>query len=162
MPGEHQYGLAQTIYIGEAAQKAGVTVKAIRYYERIGLIAEAGRNEGGFRIFPEETVQRIEFIRRSQTLGFTLGEIGEILAVYDQGDCTCGQVRNSLESKVGVIERKLRELKALRRDLHAVMAGKMPKYATEPGNVHFKPEGSKLLAEQVARSIKAAIGKAKD
>ena len=68
------------------------------------------------------TVQRIEFIKRAQTLGFSLEEIGEILTVYDQGDCTCGQVRNSVESKVGVIERKLRELKALRRDLHAVMA----------------------------------------
>lgn len=122
MTSEHQYGYSQTIYIGEAAQKAGVTVKAIRYYERIGLIPEAGRNEGGFRIFPEETVQRIEFIKRAQTLGFMLEEIWEILTVYDQGDCTCGQVRDSVESKVGVIERKLRELKSLRRDLIAVMA----------------------------------------
>lgn len=45
-------------------------------------------------------------------------------------------------------------------DLHAVMAGKMPKFATKPGNVHFKPEGSKLLAEKVARTIKPALGKA--
>ena len=114
--------VSRTIFIGEAAKKANVTVKAVRYYERIGLIPEAGRNEGKFRIFPMETVERIEFIKRAQTLGFTLEEIGEMLAVYDQGDCTCGQVRDSVESKVGVIERKLRELKALRRDLLAVMA----------------------------------------
>lgn len=113
--------VSRTIFIGEAAKKSNVTVKAIRYYERIGLIPEAGRNEGKFRIFPAETVERIEFIKRAQTLGFTLEEIGEMLAVYDQGDCTCGQVRDSVESKVGVIERKLRELKSLRRDLLAVM-----------------------------------------
>ncbi len=114
--------VSRALYIGEAARRAGVTVKAIRYYERIGLIPEAGRNEGKFRIFPAETVERIEFIKRAQTLGFTLEEIGEMLAVYDQGDCTCGQVRDSVESKVGVIERKLRELRSLRRDLIAVMA----------------------------------------
>ena len=114
--------VSRALYIGEAARRAGVTVKAIRYYERIGLIPEAGRNEGKFRTFPAETVERIEFIKRAQTLGFMLEEIGEILAVYDQGDCTCGQVRDSVESKVGVIERKLRELKSLRRDLLAVMA----------------------------------------
>ena len=113
--------ITRTIFIGEAAMKANVTVKAIRYYERIGLIPEAGRNEGKFRIFPAETVERIEFIKRAQSLGFTLEEIGEMLAVYDQGDCTCGQVRDSVESKVGVIERKLRELKLLRRDLLAVI-----------------------------------------
>ena len=114
-------------YIGEAAKRAGVTVKAIRYYERIGLIPEAGRNEGRFRIFPEETVERIEFIKRAQALGFTLEEIAEILAVYDQGECSCGQVRKSVAQKMKVIDHKLKELRALKKDLLVVderLAGK--------------------------------------
>ena len=114
-------------YIGEAARRAGVTVKAIRYYERIGLIPEAGRNMGRFRVFPEETVERIEFIKRAQALGFTLEEIAEILAVYDQGECSCGQVRKSVEQKLKVIDHKLKELRALKKDLLVVderLAGK--------------------------------------
>ena len=112
---EGQPVVSRTIFIGEAAQKANVTVKAIRYYERIGLIPEAGRNEGKFRIFPMETVERIEFIKRAQALGFALEEIAEILAVYDQGECSCGQVRNSVEQKLSTINYKLQELKAPHR-----------------------------------------------
>jgi len=115
------------LYIGEAARRAGVTVKAIRYYERIGLIPEAGRNKSRFRVFPAETVERIEFIKRAQALGFTLDEIAEILAVYDQGECSCGQVRKSVEQKMKVIDRKLKELRALKKGLLIVderLAGK--------------------------------------
>ena len=112
--------VSRTIFIGEAAKKANVTVKAIRYYERIGLIPEAGRNEGKFRIFPMETVERMEFIKRAQALGFTLEEISEFLAVYDQGECSCGQVRISVEQKLKVIDHKLKELRGLKKDLLVV------------------------------------------
>ena len=127
MPTHRQSGASGAFYIGDAARRAGVTVKAIRYYERIGLIPEAGRNEGRFRVFPEETVERIEFIKRAQALGFTLEEIAEILAVYDQGECSCGQVRKSVDQKMKVIDHKLKELRALKKDLLVVderLAGK--------------------------------------
>ena len=127
MLSDGQPAVSRALYIGEAAKRAGVTVKAIRYYEHIGLIPEAGRNEGRFRIFPEETVERIEFIKRAQALGFTLEEIAEILAVYDQGESSCGQVRTSVERKLKVIDHKLQELLGLKKDLLVVderLAGK--------------------------------------
>ena len=133
MPTHRQSGTSGAFYIGEAARKAGVTVKAIRYYERIGLIPEAGRNEGRFRIFPEDTVKRIEFIKRAQVLGFTLEEIGEIVAVYDQGECSCGQVRISVEQKLNLIDQKLKELRTLKKDLLVVferLVGNEPQRTT--------------------------------
>ncbi len=112
--------ITPSFYIGTAAKQAGVTVKTVRFYEQSGLIPKAGRNAGKYRLFTPETVERIEFIRRAQALGFTLGEIGEVLSVYDQGDCSCGQVRKSVEQKLRVIDRKLRELETLKTDLLAV------------------------------------------
>ena len=111
---------SRTFFIGEAAQKAGVTIKAIRFYERSGLIPKTGRNPGNFRILSEENVERIEFIKRAQALGFSLEEISEILAVYDQGNCSCGQVGESVEQKLAMLDKKLSELKSLKNDLLVV------------------------------------------
>ena len=111
---------SRTFFIGEAATKAGVTIKAIRFYERSGLIPKTGRNQGNFRILSEEIVERIEFIKRAQALGFSLEEISEILAVYDQGNCSCGQVRESVEEKLAMLDKKLSELKSLKNDLLVV------------------------------------------
>lgn len=111
---------SKTFFIGEAAQKAGVTVKAIRFYERSGLIPKTGRNPGNFRILSEENIQRIVFIKRAQALGFSLEEIAEILAVYDQGNCSCGQVRESVEQKLTMLDKKLSELKSLKKELLVV------------------------------------------
>ena len=117
---QDQSPASRTFFIGEAAQKAGVTIKAIRFYERSGLIPKTGRNQGNFRILSEEIVERIEFIKRAQALGFSLEEISEILAVYDQGNCSCGQVRNSVEQKLAMLDKKLSELKSLKNDLLVV------------------------------------------
>ncbi len=117
---QDQSPASRTFFIGEAATKAGVTIKAIRFYEQSGLIPKTGRNQGNFRILSEEIVERIEFIKRAQVLGFSLEEISEILAVYDQGNCSCGQVKESVEEKLAMLDKKLSELKSLKNDLLVV------------------------------------------
>ena len=66
--------------IGEVATLAGVSIDTVRYYERQKLLARAPRSSGGFRFFPPETVERIQFIKQAQELGFSLGEIRELLS----------------------------------------------------------------------------------
>lgn len=105
------------LFIGEVARRADVTVKTIRYYERIGLLPPSARNAGNLRVFDPETVQRLGFIRRAKSLGFSLLEIDEIISVHDQGRCTCGRVRQTIRRKLGEIEAKLGELRAMRQTL---------------------------------------------
>jgi MerR family copper efflux transcriptional regulator len=67
--------------IGEVAERGGVNLQTIRYYEREGLLPEPPRRESGYRMFPESTVRRVRFIKRAQELGFTLAEIRELLSL---------------------------------------------------------------------------------
>ena len=105
------------IFIGEAARRADTTIKTIRYYERIELLPPAPRNDGRFRVYDEDTVERVRFIRKAQVLGFSLEEIREIVRVYDQGECSCGQVSQTVETKLQIIANKVKELKNLKKDL---------------------------------------------
>lgn len=106
----------QSYFIGEAAKKAKTTIKAIRYYERIGLIANAPRS-GKYRLYTDQIVERIQFIKSSQTLGFSLHEIQEILSAYDLGNAPCKEVDQIVDQKLPLIEQKIKELQALHREL---------------------------------------------
>lgn len=120
-----------TVYIGEAARKAGATIKTLRYYERIGLLRPAPRNGGRFRVYDEDTVERVRFIRKARALGFSLEEIREIVRVYDQGEGSCGQVAHTVETKLRVIEDKVRELNALKQELLEIQQ-RLPRAPSSP------------------------------
>ena len=124
---------AGPIYRGEAARRAGATIKAIRYYERIELLPPAPRNEGRFRVYDEDTVERVRFIRKAQELGFSLEEIREIVRVYDQGECSCGQVAHTVESKLKVIDSKVKELNNLKKELLEVQQ-RLPQTLSSPSS----------------------------
>ena len=107
----------QTFFIGEAAKRAHSTIKAIRYYERIELIPEAPR-DGKYRLYSDKMVERIQFIKTSQSLGFSLQEIREILSAYDLGEAPCGEVEDLIDQKLPLIERKIQELQVLHQELN--------------------------------------------
>ncbi len=100
--------------IGRLAREAGVHVETVRYYQRVGLIDEPPRPPDGYRIYPVETVDRIRFIKRAQSLGFRLQEITELLEL---GDGHCADVRSRAEQKLATIERQIADLAALRDTL---------------------------------------------
>jgi DNA-binding transcriptional MerR regulator len=106
--------------IGAAARKAGMTIKAVRYYERRGLIPGVERNPGNYRVFSAHLVERLVFIRSAQGLGFSLAEIQEILSVYDRGMHSCGQVGKSVAQKVAALDREISVLQARKQTLLAV------------------------------------------
>ena len=109
----------KNLTIGQLAKETGTHVETIRYYERQGLIAEPPRRASGYREFPPEYVERIRFIKRAQTLGFTLREISELLALAD-GNPACKDIRKFAEEKVQVIETRIHDLariKELLQDL---------------------------------------------
>lgn len=106
-----------TLKIGQVAQQAGVGVETVRFYERKGLIDEPPRRSSGYRAYPAEVVRRIHFIKRSQELGFSLNEIGELLALRVDPQSTCGDVKLQAEAKMADIEAKIRSLQRMKRTL---------------------------------------------
>ncbi len=105
------------LQIGKVAEQAGVSVDAIRFYERQRLLGRPARSEGGFRLFGVEAVNRVLFIRRAQTLGFSLPEIREILVLQGDETRACSQMRERLRAKLSTVREKMRELGALEAHL---------------------------------------------
>ena len=108
---------------GVIAARTGVNIETVRYYERIGLLPAPPRSEGGHRIYDEDMLRRLNFIRRSRELGFTLNEVRGLLQLVDGGDYTCGEVESLTTAHLGEVRRKLADLKRLERVLREMVAG---------------------------------------
>src|SRR5580700_9004463 len=105
------------LQIGRVSEQTGLSVDAIRFYEKQRLLERPPRTEGGFRMFHAQDVQRILFIRRAQQLGFSLPEIRELLVLQrDEGE-TCSHVRDLLRAKLGSVHEKIQELGILEQQL---------------------------------------------
>ena len=110
--------------IGGLAREAGVGVETVRFYERKGLIAQPRKPDfgGGFRVYPDEAVARIRFIRRAQELGFSLREIDELLCLRADPSTDARDVRDRATAKLDEVERKIAELERIRSALRTVIA----------------------------------------
>jgi DNA-binding transcriptional MerR regulator len=107
-----------TFTIGELAVRAGVTPDALRYYEKLGLLARAPRTAGGFRVYTADALGRLRFIKQAQRQGLTLAEIRQLFLVDRRGGRDqCRDVRALLEHKLADLDARLRELRQFRRTL---------------------------------------------
>jgi Hg(II)-responsive transcriptional regulator len=104
------------ITIGRLARAAGVGVETIRFYEREGLLSEPPRTESGYRQYRPDAVERLGFIRRAKALGFSLGEIRELLGLAEPTEDRA-RVKVLTEHKLAEIERRIDELRRMRRAL---------------------------------------------
>lgn len=96
--------------IGEVAERGGVNLQTIRYYEREKLLPEPPRLPSGYRIYPDLTVRRVRFIKRAQEIGFTLAEIRELLAIRIDASRDSAEVRTLAKAKITDIEEKIQTL----------------------------------------------------
>lgn len=106
--------------IGELAAQLGLNTKTIRYYEDIGLLPAPERTAAGYRVYGDDDVERLTFIKSAQRLGIALDEVREILALRDGGEPPCAYVRNVLRCQVADIDKRMAELRALREELVAL------------------------------------------
>jgi DNA-binding transcriptional MerR regulator len=118
-------GIKTGMKIGTLADRSGLPVKTLRYYEDLGLLPAVGRSEGGYRLFAEESLRRLEFIRRLKSLGLTLDDIAECLAVHDAGGLPCGdiqrQLQRQLQRQIDLVDKRLQELRLFRRELQSLL-----------------------------------------
>src|SRR5216683_2965157 len=101
----------------EAAKLGGVNVETIRYYERCGLVPKPPRTGAGYRIFSDDAVKRLQFIKHAQELGFSLKEIKELLSLRVRRGSSCTDVRKKAETKIADVDEKIRHLQEIRAAL---------------------------------------------
>ncbi len=101
--------VSETLLIGELARLAGVKRDAVRFYERSGLLARPVRSANGYRAYDETALARLRFIKKAQSLGFSLDEVKRILSLRGNGKATCRCVVAMAEATLEETERKLRE-----------------------------------------------------
>ena len=111
------HGQAQHFNIGEAARASGVSAKMIRHYESIGLIGAARRTESGYRVYSSQDVQVLQFIHRARALGFSLDQIGNLLALWQDKHRASADVRALARQHIGELNRKIAEMESMRRTL---------------------------------------------
>jgi len=99
--------------IGQAADASGVSAKMIRYYESIGLIPKTVRTEAGYRVYSDNDVHTLGFIRRARDLGFSVEQIGELVTLWRDRDRASTDVKRIALEHVDILERKARELQEM-------------------------------------------------
>jgi len=103
--------------IGPLSRLTGCNIETIRYYERIDLLPAAPRSGGNHRVYSEDHVKRLFFIRRCRELGFTLEEVRDLLRLVDGGTYTCAEVRDMTLDHADVVHQKVADLRKLERVL---------------------------------------------
>ena len=107
--------------IGEVAKQTGIGIETLRFYERSGLLDRPARTEGGYRLYDEEALLTLEFIKRAQTLGFTLDEIKQIIADGRAGHSPCTEVREIVRARLQELDERMRQMRRYRNALAATL-----------------------------------------
>lgn len=107
--------------IGELSSRSGLSVDTIRFYEKQGLRPPPRRTDANSRMYDADTPRRLIFIRKARDLGFTLQEIGQLLALSEDGHAGAGDVKERAQAKLGDLDRKIAEMQEMRRSLEKLV-----------------------------------------
>ena len=110
------------LFIGKVAERAGMNPRTIRYYEAIDLLTKPQRGHNRYRIYSADAVEMLRFIRKAQSLGFTLSEIREIVQLRRMGSEPCVHVCTLLRRKIADLDQRLSDLVTLRKKLKNLLA----------------------------------------
>lgn len=103
--------------IGKLAEQTGVSADTLRYYEKMGLLEGASRSQAGYRLYDQDTVRVVRFIRGAKELSFTLDEIKQLLTLKQSDQSTCGEILKHTEAKIKEAEHRIKDLKEIRKVL---------------------------------------------
>ncbi|MBK1699586.1 MerR family transcriptional regulator [Thiococcus pfennigii] len=111
-----------TFTIGQLARTTDTKAVTIRYYEQAGLLPAASRNASGYRVYSHADRDRLLFIRRGRSLGFSLNDIRELLELADHRRASCAAVDAKVAAQLEQVQRRLRDLQGLERELQRLLA----------------------------------------
>ncbi len=107
--------------IGEVSKLSGIGIEALRFYERSGLLGRPMRTASGYRVYDGGVLDRLEFIKRAQTLGFTLDEIKQIIAEKQAGKSPCAEVREIVRLRLHELDERMAQMRRYRKELGAAL-----------------------------------------
>ena len=113
--------MAPYLTVSWLAKSAGVHIQTVRYYERCRLLKPAARSSAGYRLYGVNEVRQLRAIKNAQALGFTLREIGELLALRVNSRARCGDMQQKAEAKLQGVEAKIKDLHTLARALRGLI-----------------------------------------
>lgn len=113
--------MRQLFSIGELAKATQTKIETIRYYERIELLPQPGRTSGNYRSYSEHHLGRLSFVRRARGLGFSIEQVKALLDLSDQRSRSCAKVDAMAKMHLQEVDKKLSDLKRLRRELNALI-----------------------------------------
>jgi DNA-binding transcriptional MerR regulator len=127
--------------IGDVSKRSGIGVEALRFYEKSGLLDKPSRTHSGYRVYGEDILERLAFIKQAQALGFSLDEIRQIVDDARKGQSPCDEVREIVRHRMEELDARLRELHRHRKELKATLA-EWDKVGRAPGHICGLIEGS--------------------
>ena len=110
-------GRKKTLKIGEVSKESGIGIEALRFYERSGLLGKPVRSESNYRLYDEGVLDRLAFIKKAQTLGFSLDEIRQIIEDAKNGASPCDEVRDIVRRRLAELDERMREMRRYRKEL---------------------------------------------
>jgi DNA-binding transcriptional MerR regulator len=119
--------------IGALAERTGTNAPTVRYYEEIGLLRSADRQSGGQRVYGDEDVKRLTFIRRCREFGFSIDQVRALAALVQDPKSSCTDARDLAQQHLDAVRTKLSELRALERSIAAFVTSCDASCAGGPG-----------------------------
>ena len=148
---------SRALKIGEVAKLSGVGIETLRFYERSGLLGRPARTHSGYRLYDSEVLERLDFIKRAQVLGFSLDEIKQIIAEKQAGASPCEAVRDIVRTRLQELDEHMREMRGYRNELAATLA-EWDKTGPVNGHICGLIEGSRIatnVSHPIAKLRKA-------
>ncbi len=144
--------LRSSLKIGEVSQMSGIGIEALRFYERSGILGKPARTATGYRLYDASVLDRLAFIKKAQTLGFSLDEIRRIITESKMGECSCEEVREIVRRRLQELDERLREMRRYRKELAATLFV-WDEQGTAAGDICGLIEGTQMKSHQPAASI---------
>ena len=129
--------------IGDVSKRSGIGIEALRFYEKGGLLDRPSRTFSGYRVYGEEVLERLAFIKRAQALGFSLDEIKRIVDDARRGESPCDEVREIVRRRMAELDERLRELHRYRKELKHTLE-EWDAVGRAPGHICGLIEGSEV------------------
>ncbi len=129
--------------IGDVSKRSGIGIEALRFYEKSGLLDKPSRTYSGYRVYDAEVLERLAFIKRAQTLGFSLDEIKRIIEDARAGQSPCEEVREIVRHRLEELDERMREMRRYRKELAETLE-EWDKVGRAPGHICGLIEGAKI------------------
>jgi DNA-binding transcriptional MerR regulator len=129
--------------IGDVAKVSGTGIEALRFYEKSGLLEIPARTESGYRLYGQDVLERLAFIRQAQSLGFSLDEIRRIVIDARNGQSPCDEVREIVRHRLAELDERIREMRRHRKELSKTLE-EWDRLGRAPGHICGLIEGAHM------------------